>query len=35
MLLSGLVNLFGGGVYLMNLFMFRMFYECGFEVLLC
>ena len=33
--LSGMVHLLGGGVYLMNLILFNMYCECGFEGIIC
>ena len=33
LLLSGMIHLLGGGVYLMNFILLSMFRECGFEVL--
>ena len=35
LLLSGVVHLLGGGVYLLNLIILSMFFKCGFEVLMC
>ena len=35
MLLSGMVHLLGGGVYVMNMDILDIYCKCGFEVLMC